>query len=316
MENFFPELFKQMVGGDEDRFFSQYWRTHTLFEPSAVPRLKSFYDVDSFHRDYASLDYHAATLVISVDEEGRRNMTRPKDLEVVNTALAQGASVVLQALLLPRDLDKLPEAWKWVLGLYESLCEYLLPGFPPSIAPYGPIAAVDIFCTQAKVSTGGHYDTGDVFYFVLDGEKQWIVELAPDLTLGPQLAARGESSTVDRKPIHPHVAYTLKCGDSLYVPAYTYHKVTALGRTLAVSIGLPAFTEATLLFNTAARILAENGIYQPLPTFPRSQSTLFQQAEIETRERVRARFREWFPMLTADSRAVAVTKKDAASIEA
>jgi ribosomal protein L16 Arg81 hydroxylase len=305
MDNSFSELFQQMIGGDEGHFFRQYWRRRTLFLPSAVCRLQPFYNADSFIQDYDSLDYHAATLLVSVDQEGRRKMKRPGRLEVVRTALAQGASVVLQALLLPRNLDRLPQAWKWFLDLYEFLCEYLLPGFPPSIAPYGPIAAVDIFCTQARMSTGGHYDTGDVFYFVLEGEKEWTVELVPDLTLGLQLAAKGENSTVDRKPLNPHVSHTLRCGDCLYVPAYTYHKVTSLGRTLAVSIGLPAFTEATLLFNAAARILTERAIYAPLPTFPRTQPTLSKQAEEETQERMRTRLMDWFPMLRQDARAVA-----------
>ena len=170
--------FPQLVGGDEARFFREHWRKRTLFTPGAVPEFRGWYDVARFIDDYGRVGYHDATLLIGLDEQHRRVMLRPNQ-NVVGEALGQGMSVVLQALQLPEQaIDATPQ-WRFFLNLYDALCAYLLPGFPSRAPAGGPVAALDIFCTTAETSIGGHYDTGDVFYFVLDGEKEWTVELVP-----------------------------------------------------------------------------------------------------------------------------------------
>jgi mannose-6-phosphate isomerase-like protein (cupin superfamily) len=193
-------------------------------------------------------------------------------------------SVVVQALLLPETLPGIPEQWRWFLNLYDALCEYLLPGFPSRIQPGGAIAAVDMFCTSSEASIGGHYDTGDVFYFVLDGEKEWTVEVVPDFEEGYLLAAEGMNSALDRPSLKEHMKIRIRPGDCLYVPPYTYHRVRSFGRSLAVSVGLPTFTEVTLLKAALSRIQKERMLYDPLPSYPRTHA-LFREAEEEVKRR-------------------------------
>jgi ribosomal protein L16 Arg81 hydroxylase len=194
-------------------------------------------------------------------------------------------SVVLQALLLPANLPRLPDQWSWFLALHRSLCDYLLPGFPSRLLPGGPIAALDVFCTASDTSIGGHYDTGDVFYFVLDGEKEWIVELIPDIDTGLRLAAEGTNYKLDRLPQSEHTTICVRPGDCLYVPPYTYHRVSSHGRSLAVSVGLPTFNELTLIRNSLVRIQREHALFDPLPSFPRTHRSLSCDAETETQRR-------------------------------
>lgn len=292
------EMFPRMIGGDETLFFREYWRKRTFFADSVLPQLRSFYGTTRFIEDYKRLGFNDATLLVAVDADGKRNMVRPEHADEVSAALAGSASVVVQSLLLPQDLEGIPPQWWWFLDLYDALCDYLLPGFPSNLVPFGPVAAVDIFCTLSETSSGGHYDTGDVFYFVLEGEKEWTVELVPDLEVGLQLAARKINHTIDRRPLREHQQIRLKPGDCLYVPAYTYHRVSSRGPSLAVSIGLPTFTETTILAHTLSRVLMERALCEPLPSFPRTQPDLFREAEHETTKRVVAKLLEWFPALS------------------
>ena len=290
-------LFPRMVGGDESLFFHRYWRARTLFVESALPELRSFYNIDNFIHDYRQLDNHKATLLISVDANRNRRMLRPGSAAEIEEALTHNSSVVLQALLLRRDLATLPPQWAWFVALYDSLCKYLLPTFPSDTQPYEPVAAVDIFCTQGESSTGGHYDTGDVFYFVLEGEKEWTVELCPDLQSGFNSSISSVSRGIDRLPLKDSITLQIRPGDCLYVPPYTYHRVTSTGRSLAVSVGLPAFTEATVLLHKAILVMKDRPCYEPLPSFPVSQDTLREQAQEQTNARLVRSLLNWFPCL-------------------
>jgi len=279
------DLFQQLVGGDEARFFREHWRKRTLFTEAAVPEFRTLYDYTHFLDDYRHLDFHDATLLAGVDDQRCRVMVRPDNGRLVDEALARGMSVVLQALLLPQTGLELPPRWQLFLNLYDALCDYLLPGLPSRVEPGGAVAALDIFCTASETSIGGHYDTGDVFYFVLDGEKEWTVELVPDAEEGHRLAAEGTNYQRDRLALNEHMKLSVKPGDCLYVPPYTYHRVRSTGRSLAISFGLPTFTEVTLLRAALSRIQKERMIYDPLPSFPRTESALFREAEEEVRRR-------------------------------
>lgn len=279
------ELFRRMIGGSEEYFFRECWRKRTLFTDSAVPGLRTLYSYERFLEDYRRVDYHDATLLISVDAQGNRTMSRPGPADTVYSSLKEGMSVVVQVLLLPTSLLRLPEQWIWFLDLHRSLCNYLLPGFPARLLPGGPIAALDVFCTASETSVGGHYDTGDVFYFVLDGEKEWTVELVPDFDTALRLAAEGTNYKVDRLPRAECLRICVRPGDCLYVPPYTYHRVSSHGRSLAISVGLPTFNELSLIRNSLVRIQREHILFPPLPSFPRDHRSLFSDAGIETLRR-------------------------------
>jgi ribosomal protein L16 Arg81 hydroxylase len=277
-------LLPRLVGGDEGRFFREYWRKQTLFTEAAVPEFRSLCDYDRFLTDYRRLDFHEATLLIRVNERGRREMSRPVKATAVDEALALGMSVVLRGLWLPQLRD-LPQAWRVLLDLYDGLCAYLLPTFPARGDLGGAVAAIDIFCTSAETSIGGHYDTGDVFYFVLDGEKEWTVELVPDTERGYELAADGSNYLFDRAPLKDYMTVSVKPGDCLYVPPFTYHRVRSTGRSLAVSFGLPTFTAVTLVRGALSHVQEQGLLFDPLPSFPRTQGALFREAREEVRRR-------------------------------
>jgi ribosomal protein L16 Arg81 hydroxylase len=277
------DQFARMVGGNEECFFREYWRQKTLLVEGALPQFMNLYDCPRFIEDYRRVNWHQATLVITIDGQGNRRMGPPKAQSSVDEALNQGRSVVLQVLLLPENLANRPAIWGKFATLYRDLCDYLLPSFPSGTRLGGPVAALDIFCTSAESTSGGHYDTGDVFYFVLEGEKEWTVELAADLEMGIRLASEG--SKVDLEPRKEYMKVTVKPGDCLYVPPYTYHRVRSHGRSLAVSFGLPTFTELTLIRSCAIRMQTERHDYQPLPSFPKTQGALFEAAEEEIQSR-------------------------------
>ncbi|HXO86129.1 MAG TPA: cupin domain-containing protein, partial [Gemmatimonadales bacterium] len=125
------------------------------------------------------------------------------------------------------------------------------------------------------------------FYFVLEGEKEWTVELTPDPAEGHRLAAEGTNYLLDRAALNEHLAIGVRPGDCLYVPPYTYHRVRSTGKSLAISFGLPTFTEITLLQVALNRVQRERMLYEPLPSFPRSENQLFCDAEQEVRRRSR-----------------------------
>jgi ribosomal protein L16 Arg81 hydroxylase len=277
------DLFLQMIGGCEEHFFREYWRKRPLFTPGALPQLIDFYDHARFMQDYQRVDFHNATLIINIDQQNNRRMLRPDHSSSVDRALAEGLSVVLQALLLPDNLAHEPQPWKWFVSLHQELCEYLLPGFSYAFSSGGPIAAVDIFCTSSESKSGGHYDTGDVFYFVLEGEKEWTVELTADMEMGLKLASEGYR--FDLAPRKEYIKITVRPGDALYVPPYTYHRVCSTGKSLAVSLGLPTFTEMTLIRGSLMRMQKERPLFRPLPNFPRTQGELSRSADEEIRRR-------------------------------
>jgi ribosomal protein L16 Arg81 hydroxylase len=272
-----------MVGGNEECFFRHYWRQRTLFVESAVPELVGLIDYSQFLNEYRLVNCHQATLIIDVDKQGNRRMLRVNQDNTIDEALNKGLSIVLQVLLLPQTLANKPQVWGWFANLHHELCNYLLPAFPLNVQIGGPVAAVDIFCTCSESTSGGHYDTGDVLYFVLDGEKEWNVELGPDMEMGFELAS--QSGKRDLPPRKESTNITVRPGDCLYVPPYTYHRVCSRGRSLAVSLGLPTFTELTLLRNSLVRMQKERTLFFPLPSYPRTQGQLFHAAANEIRQR-------------------------------
>ena len=138
--------------------------------------------------------------------------------------------------------------------------------------------------SRRVLASGGHYDTGDVFYFPLYGEKVWTVELTPDFDKGLQLAV--DHTKCDLAPRAEHMKVRMRPGDCLYVPPYTYHRVCSSGKSLAVSLGMPTYTELALLRASLIHIQKDRALHCPLPSYPRNHGTLFHAAEGETRMRL------------------------------
>lgn len=291
------QLLSMMVGGSEEQFLREYWRKRTLFAEGRVPQLEHYYSVAQFIADYRMLDYHSATYIISISQEGVRNFVTPRDWVSVESALKQGIPMALLTMNIPKRIPRRPAKWDQLISFHQSLCEHLCRDFP---APprglahdYFATASVDLFYASAtcqETTTGGHYDTGDVFYFVLDGSKEWVVELCPDLETTKSLqmlpGGMGNLSSVDRQPLRDLMKVTLTPGDCLYVPPYTYHRVSSKGTSLAVSIGLPTFNEVTLFAYHLLQLQFKQGLYNPLPSFPHTHEELSSEARRETQDRM------------------------------
>lgn len=285
MNSDFHVQFTQMIGGHEDQFFDLYWRRRVLLSKAVVPSMP--YTCEDFIAEYKRENPYMESLIVTIDEQAVRRMVRPTRDWSSRGFLSNEGSLVLQAILLPRDSSSMPDVWRRFVNLHYDLCMYLLPNMPAGLQPDGAIAAVDMFYTSGETSTGGHYDTGDVFYFVLDGEKEWTLELSPDPATVLQLLNEDDDTYMtDHQPTKEHITVRVQPGDCLYVPPYTYHRVVSHGPTLAVSIGLPTYTEATLIKAISTRLQSEGRNLEPLPSFPTTRTSQFQAARQETRKRV------------------------------
>lgn len=282
----FARVFDKMIGGNSKSFLRDYWRKQVFLARGALPFLERFYSCSEFWNDLTH--YAKPDLVLSVElsEDGTRLMRRLDQLPPCLSDVKTNMSIVLQGMCVDYKCFNLPAQWLWFRNLYQFLWQHLLPTFPQRVQSGGAICALDMFLTTGPCSVGGHYDTGDVFYFVLEGEKEWSVELIPDLELALSLAIAGTNYTVDRKPSPECSRITLYPGDCLYVPPFTYHRVCSHGASLGISVGLPAFSELTLLraaFNAAK---ADPRMLEPLPSYPLSDPVAHEHAITVTVERL------------------------------
>ncbi len=290
------EFLSIITGGQLDTFFQKHWRKRTLLASRCLPQLDHYYTGAKFLEDYRHVGFHGATCFISIGQDNQRSFSVPQTWEMVESALNRGTPMALLALGIPQRPSPLPLQWREFISFHEGLRSFLCADYPaPSrgIANYLAVESVDFFYNSPqcrKVTTGGHYDTGDVFYFVLEGRKVWTVDLTPDLDTVKSLIMLPGGLTnltnVDRSTQRECVDMTLNPGDCLYVPPYTYHRVTSEGSSLAVSIGLPTFNEATFLGYALFRLQHRRKIFQPLPCFPSMYADLCVSAKQETRKRL------------------------------
>ncbi len=180
--------------------------------------------------------------------------------------------------------------------MYHQISNYLMPLFSSHNKWEWISSGVDIFLSNNGGTIGGHYDTGDVFYFMLEGEKEWEVEKEPDLEFCQKLTKEQGISALSNQDLPPKNEYEkiiLKPGDILYVPPFTYHRVTSRGKSLAASIGLPAFNEVSYLRYMADIFKDEEKLLLPFPSYPREYSELTKQSRSEVVERLRNILNKW-----------------------
>jgi len=280
------QIIAKMMGGNTEQFLDAIWRRRTSVARNCLTELRSFYSISQFMEDYSRSDYHAATLVIDTTG-GARRFTVPTSSGVVSQALKRGLSIALQALQLPDDWRGMPEKWKGMNELHSSLCRYFLPGMPTSRFLGAPVSSVDIFCTLTSSTTGGHHDTGDVFFLPLEGEKVWTVEFEPDLNIANNPVKLRLLSGMDLEPANETTTVTLSPGDCLYMPPHTYHRVCSEGPSLAVSFGLPAFNAIHLLAYQLSSLARRAEFTKPLPSAPENGADLYPSAKAEQRRQLR-----------------------------
>lgn len=276
------QIIVPMTGSNPKQFLDAHWRRRILVVRDCLPELRSFYSVTQFIKDYVHCDFHDATFVIDV-VDGKRRFTVPTTSSMVSRSLTNGSSIALQVLRLPANLRRMPERWKWMLELYTALCRYFLPGFPTAQFLGAPVSAIDIFCTGSASTTGGHHDTGDVFFLALEGQKEWTVEYHPDMDVVRDLQSR---SQIDCKPVNETTTIVLSPGDCLYVPPFTYHRVRSNGPSLGVSFGLPAFNAIHILAHKLSLLAGRAEFMEPLPSSPRREQSRYVAARVEQRRQL------------------------------
>ncbi|MCC4783979.1 hypothetical protein CSB62_20925 [Vibrio splendidus] len=273
-----------ILGSTHERFFEQFWSKKTHLFRDCLPSLKGFYDSNKFIEDYKRLQYHAVTLLVSVKDKKRLTQF-PSSFDLVEERLSEDDSMVFSPLYLPDSYDDLPYEWNWFLSFYHVFCRYALPGFPTKNHWSWISSGPDFFHTLGSSQIGGHYDKGDVLYFVLEGEKEWTVELQPDYMNANKLMTMGDLTGQDLSPINEVDTYILKPGDCLYIPAFTYHRVRSSGKSLAVSVGLPNFSESSLI----KYLMAQSELpLVPFPNYPASMQDLHYSALQERNVRMKA----------------------------
>jgi ribosomal protein L16 Arg81 hydroxylase len=283
-------MMERMMGGNPKRFLDDHWRRRTLIMRDALPEMRSVYNIAEFLDDYRQIDFHRATLIIDIID-GRRRFTVPSTLSQMSRALKHGSSIALQALKLPSNLNPIPFRWRSMIELHSALCAYFLPCFPPRAFFNFPVSALDIFCSISRSTTGGHYDTGDVFFVCLEGEKEWTVEHKADPKAFEEYYSRQVDSGIDSgpdcEPGGETTTVVLSPGDCLYMPPYTYHRVSSAGPSLGVSFGLPAFNAIHLLASKLPLLRSRAEFTTLLPSAPESEPSLYAAAKAEQLHQLR-----------------------------
>ena len=273
----------ELLHSDSGAFFRTSWRLRPVLWRSVFPNLLTYYGVDTFARDLAALPSLEAALFITVNDRGERQASRISRPRELDGATEGDRSLVLQALKLSPELITRVKPWQMFKHLHSGLLDFLFPYSSAELFGGAIVSAVDFFCTYGETSSGGHYDTGDVFYFVLEGCKEWTVELEPRSASLGDISKHGTAHLVDMSPTGEYSRFDLYPGDCLYVPPYTFHRVRSHGRSLAVSIGLPSPTAIDLFKAALAISERRSQAYQPLPMLPAA----YVESQSGTREALR-----------------------------
>lgn len=283
----FIETISNLCGSD---FVSNYWRKETLFIKSGSATTRDLYSIANFYRDYEKIDYHDWSFLIEI-ENGKRNWKKVTSNRCVFDAKERQHSLAFMPLYIPDEKKKfISKEINYLINMYHQISNYLMPSFPSKNKWEWISSGVDIFLANDEGTIGGHYDTGDVFYFILEGEKEWLVEKKPDQEFCQKLVKEQGISALSNQDLSPKNEYeivVLKPGDILYVPPLTYHRVTSRGKSLAASIGLPAFNEVSYLRYMADLFKDEGHLLLPFPSYPREYSELNKTSHSEVIKRMR-----------------------------
>jgi ribosomal protein L16 Arg81 hydroxylase len=277
-----------ILGGDHSHFFNEIWQQKTAIFKGCLPELINYYSISQFMNDYNKLDYHQQTLLTGIEGGDRKTLYRESiNNDVIREQLARNYSMVVQPLNIPESEGELPKQWRWFLAFYDVMTRYALPDFPVRNHFSWLCSGPDMFLNMTGSSVGGHYDSGDVFYFVLEGQKEWEVEKTPNLERARELNAAGELTLSDLQGKNESERIILEAGDCLYVPAFTYHRVSSQGPSLAVSIGLPNFREEAFIKYALAQLKLP---VKTFDSFPTRFLKLNEQARQKNKERLKTVF--------------------------
>jgi hypothetical protein len=146
-----------------------------------------------------------------------------------------------------------PPQWSYYTGKCSDLSHQLLQAVPdweqlrvePSLsAAFGNPEAPSIWIGGPGTSTTCHYDVMDNVFVQLHGRKKfrlWGPEAFKDVHVFPDVHPRARKSQLGNvkelvQAIAPREEIVLEPGDTLHLPAFTFHQVEALDVSLSINV--------------------------------------------------------------------------------
>lgn len=248
--------------GDYHEFFETYWRKRPLYVENAGVEYAESYKVGQFLADVAATQPRPYLAVAT--QEGTRVFKKCVSVEELRQAVEHGSVSAIKASKLWHQ--RMPESWTWMRMLFGSLCRAVAMMYMSS----SKSEDVDIFLAGPNSSLGTHFDTTDVFTLQICGERKW--EIDEEVKLDRVLTIAGNPEWFPAKEIEfqsPTREFTLRPGDTLYVPAYGVHRVTGVSWSISLSLGLRAFNEIDYVEHLLEGIrLTRYLSYPPVRSFP------------------------------------------------
>jgi ribosomal protein L16 Arg81 hydroxylase len=219
-----------------DDFFDRHWLRRPFFHAGGAPDLAGLYGVEDFLCDLALVQ--APPFVSARLQDGARVFARSATTAELRTAVAAGGVAAIKLSRFWRRAS--PPRWTWMRDLFDALCRQVCM---VSLDPERTEDA-DLFLAGPNSGFGAHFDATHVFTFQLFGERAWRVEAecGGEAQIADLRAASGDR--IREAPIRePTIDIVLRPGDILYVPAYAVHRVSGVGWSIALSLGLRAINE-------------------------------------------------------------------------
>ncbi|WP_434427091.1 JmjC domain-containing protein [Nannocystis pusilla] len=227
----------RMLGGSVAEFFARHWGQRPLHVPGAGLELVGTYGVDEYLADMVASQPVPYLAVGSRD--GARYFTTHTSPEDLRRGVEAGCVAAIKMSKTWHRPDT-PLRWAALRALFGSLCRsvsmlYMRPARSED---------VDLFLAGPESGLGTHFDTTEVFTLQLHGERRWRVE--EGVRIDDMLALSRDPSWHPAREVPfgaPTREFLLRPGDALYVPAYSVHRVTGVGWSVSLSLGLRAFNE-------------------------------------------------------------------------
>ena len=132
-----------------------------------------------------------------------------------------------------------------------------------------PLAWFD--ATQTFTNDGGlgeHFDHSDNFVILLEGNEKWTLS-SPDTISRETIALRMlgvEGVGAAPLPKNGRIEFELEAGDILYMPLFWIHSGLSIGKTLSLSLSVPALSLKSVFTRAINETFTELGLgYQPVP---------------------------------------------------
>src|SRR5215468_5430289 len=170
-----------------------------------------------------------------------------------------------------------PDEARASLAAGETLCASAIDSFDDRLASFlarlgariafpGPLL-FNCYLSPDGAGFGTHFDNHSVFILQLEGAKHWRYSATPAVEFPTEniiVPAHGEiavprpAEAVARPDERSFVETLLEPGDVLYLPAGTWHRARAVGRSLALTLMVSSFSVHRLIAAALERALLDD----------------------------------------------------------